>query len=117
VGLRWSLASPLSTRHVEELMEERGVEMDHSTLHRWVVKYSPLLEEAFHRRKRLERVMHVECSARCMDRAMKRRSGVRRDPDPGAAWIPACAGMTTTLRVQYGDAPEYITRSSVLSYQ
>jgi transposase-like protein len=46
------VAYPLSTRHVEELMEERGVEVDHSTINRWVVKYSPQLEEAFHRRKR-----------------------------------------------------------------
>ena len=33
-------------------MEERGVPIDHATIQRWVVKYSPLLEEAFHRRKR-----------------------------------------------------------------
>ena len=52
MGVRWYLAYPLSTRHVEELMEERGVEVDHATINRWVVKYSPLLEEAFHRRKR-----------------------------------------------------------------
>jgi putative transposase len=31
---------------------KRGVHVDHSTINRWVVKYSPLLEEAFHRRKR-----------------------------------------------------------------
>src|SRR5919204_4726926 len=52
MGVRWYLAYPLSTRHVEELMEERGVEVDHSTINRWVIKYTPLLEEAFHRRKR-----------------------------------------------------------------
>src|SRR5262245_18973362 len=52
-GVRWYLAYPLSTRHVEELMRERGVHVDHSTINRWVVKYSPQLEEAFHRRKRL----------------------------------------------------------------
>jgi putative transposase len=51
-GVRWYVAYPLSYRHVEELMEERGVAVDHATLQRWVVKYSPLLEEAFHRRKR-----------------------------------------------------------------
>jgi len=33
-------------------MEERGVEVDHSTINRWVMKYSPQLEEAFHRHKR-----------------------------------------------------------------
>jgi transposase-like protein len=31
LGVRWYVAYPLSTRHVEELMEERGVEVDHST--------------------------------------------------------------------------------------
>src|SRR6516162_2481266 len=52
MGVRWYVAYPLSTRHVEELMEERGVEVDHSTINRWVIKYSPQLEEAFHRRTR-----------------------------------------------------------------
>src|SRR5712691_795992 len=52
MGVRWYGAYPLSTRHVEELMEERGVKVDHSTINRWVIKYSPQLEEAFHRRKR-----------------------------------------------------------------
>ena len=51
-GVHWYLAYPLSTRHVEELMLERGVHMDHSTINRWVIKYSPQLEAAFHRRKR-----------------------------------------------------------------
>jgi putative transposase len=52
MGVRWYVAYPLSTRHVEELMEERGVEVDHATINRWVIKYSPQLEHAFHRRKR-----------------------------------------------------------------
>ncbi len=51
-GVRWYLAYPLSTRHVEELMLERGVHVDHSTVNRWVITYSPQLEEAFHRCKR-----------------------------------------------------------------
>jgi transposase-like protein len=46
------VAYPLSTRHVEELMAERGVSVDHATINRWVIKYSPQLEEVFHRRKR-----------------------------------------------------------------
>jgi putative transposase len=50
--VRWYVAYPLSTRHVEELMQERGVTVDHSTINRWVVKYSPQLEAAFHDRKR-----------------------------------------------------------------
>ena len=52
MGVRWYLAYPLSYRHVEELMEARGVPVDHATIQRWVVKDSPQLEEALHRRKR-----------------------------------------------------------------
>jgi transposase-like protein len=52
MGVRWYVAYPLSYRHVEELMEERGGAVDPAPVQRWVVKYSPLLEEAFHRRKR-----------------------------------------------------------------
>ena len=50
--VRWYVAYPLSTRHSEELMLERGVHVDHATVNCWVIKYSPQLEEAFHRRKR-----------------------------------------------------------------
>ena len=50
-GVRWYVAYPLSTRQVEELMAERGVYVDHATINRWVIKYSPQLEEEFHRRK------------------------------------------------------------------
>ena len=52
MGVRWYVAYPLSYRHVEELLEERGVPIDHATIQRWVVKYSPQLEAAFHQRKR-----------------------------------------------------------------
>ena len=52
MGVRWYVAYPLSYRHVEELMQERGVSVDHATINRWVLKYSPLLEAAFHHRKR-----------------------------------------------------------------
>jgi putative transposase len=51
-GVRWYVAYPISYRQLEEMMEERGVEVDHSTVNRWVLKYVPLLEQAFHRRKR-----------------------------------------------------------------
>ena len=34
------------------MMEERGVDVDHSTLNRWVVKYAPELDRRFRSRKR-----------------------------------------------------------------
>ena len=52
MGGRWFLAYPLSYRHVEALMAERGVRLDQATIQRWGVQDSPLLEEALHRRKR-----------------------------------------------------------------
>lgn len=38
MGVRWDVASPLRARHVEERMEDRGVEVDHSTMPRWGIK-------------------------------------------------------------------------------
>jgi putative transposase len=50
--VRWYLAYPLSYRHLEEMMEERGVEVDHSTIYRWVQKFTPHLEAAFRKGKK-----------------------------------------------------------------
>ena len=50
--MRWYVAYPLSIRHIDELLAERGVHVDHSTITRWVVKYSPQLDTACHRRHR-----------------------------------------------------------------
>jgi putative transposase len=51
-GVRWYVAYPISYRQLEEMMAERGVDVDHSSLNRWVLKYTPLLEIAFRRGKR-----------------------------------------------------------------
>jgi putative transposase len=42
----------LSLRNLEEMMSERGIPVDHSTLHRWAIKLLPVLEKAFGCRKR-----------------------------------------------------------------
>jgi putative transposase len=46
------VAYPLSLLHLEEMMTERGISVDHSTVHRWAIKLLPVLEKAFRRRKR-----------------------------------------------------------------
>ena len=46
-AIRWYLFYPLSYRHVEELMKERGVNVDHSTINRWVARYAKELEASF----------------------------------------------------------------------
>ena len=45
-------AYPLSYRHLEEMMQERGVFVDHSSINRWAIRFLPLLEKAFRRHKR-----------------------------------------------------------------
>jgi transposase-like protein len=50
--VRWYLAYSLSLRDLEEMMAERGISVDHATIHRWIVRYSPDLLERFNRRKR-----------------------------------------------------------------
>ncbi|MGV8003040.1 IS6 family transposase [Photorhabdus temperata subsp. temperata] len=50
--VRWYLAYALSLRNLEEMMAERGIEVDHSTLYRWVIRLTPLLGQAFRRHKR-----------------------------------------------------------------
>jgi len=49
----WYAAYPLSLRHLEEMMLERGVFVDHSTVHHWSLKILPILAAVFRRRKRL----------------------------------------------------------------
>lgn len=41
--VRWYLAYGLSLRDLKEMMAERGISVDHSTIHRWVVHFSPAL--------------------------------------------------------------------------
>jgi len=52
VCVRWYAACPLSLRHIEEMMAERGVVVDHATVHRWSIKILPVLAAAFRPQKR-----------------------------------------------------------------
>jgi putative transposase len=61
ICVRWYMAYPLSLRHLEEMVAERGVSGDYapkevplgdSTVHRWAIKLLPILEKVFFRHKR-----------------------------------------------------------------
>ena len=52
VCVRWYAAYPLSLRHIEEMMAERGVFVDHATVHRWSIKILQVMAAVFRRRKR-----------------------------------------------------------------
>ena len=47
MAIRWYVAYALSYRNIEELMAERGLSLDHSTVNRWVIRYAPELENNF----------------------------------------------------------------------
>ena len=46
VAVRWYLRYGLSYRDLEELLAERGVEVDHVTVYRWVQRFTPLFADA-----------------------------------------------------------------------
>ena len=46
VAVRWYLRYGLSYRDVQELLAERGIEVDHVSIYRWVQRFTPLLIEA-----------------------------------------------------------------------
>lgn len=50
--IRWYAAYPLSYRHIEEMLGERDVSVDHSTINRWAVRFLPLIEELSRQHKR-----------------------------------------------------------------
>ena len=48
----WYVAHPLSYRQLAELVQARGAAVDQATINRQLLKYTPQIEEALHRRKR-----------------------------------------------------------------
>ena len=50
--VRWYLRYSLSYRDLEEMMAERGLSVDHSTIARWVSRYAPILNERMRRHLR-----------------------------------------------------------------
>jgi len=52
--VRWYLTYNLSLRNLKEMMAERGITMDNSTVHRWGSAFRPMLLECFNQKKRQE---------------------------------------------------------------
>src|SRR4051812_17634028 len=87
-AVSWYLRYPLSYRDIEELFLERGLEVDHSTLNRWVLAYAPLIE----RRLRAFRKPHSQ-------------SGSTRHTSRSVASGAICTGLSTST------APRLISSS------
>ena len=52
VCIRWYVAYPLGYRHLEELMDERGVSVGHSSINRRAIRFLPLIEQVSRKHKR-----------------------------------------------------------------
>ena len=52
LNVRWYLSYKLSYRDLEEMAAERGLEVDHTTIYRWVIKFTPELENTVRLLKR-----------------------------------------------------------------
>lgn len=51
ICVRWYAAYPMNLRNLQEMMAERGVRVDHATVHRWTLKMLPVLAAVFRRGK------------------------------------------------------------------
>src|SRR5262245_16587456 len=61
LAVRWYLRFGLSYRDVEELLSERGIDVDHVTIHRWVRRFTPpLVDAARFGRHRVGNRWHVD---------------------------------------------------------
>ena len=71
-AVTWYLRYPLSYRDLEEMFRERGFEVDHSTINRWVLAYAPVIE------KRLSQFRRPHCGSVRIDETYV-RSGASGD--------------------------------------
>ncbi|MES2036663.1 MAG: DDE-type integrase/transposase/recombinase [Pseudomonadota bacterium] len=78
----WYAACPLSFRHIEEMMEERGIVVDHATVQRWAVRILPVLVKIFRSRKRQSKCLNniVEQDHRAIKRLTRPMMGFKNFP-------------------------------------
>src|SRR3954453_11613857 len=93
-AVSWYLRYPLSYRDIEELFRERGLEVDHATLNRWVLAYAPLIERRLRAFRQPHcgsiRVDETSYEDRCVKPVLL--SAGRHRPVPSRVGIPGCRG-------------------------
>jgi transposase-like protein len=94
------LAYNLSLRDLEEMMAERGISVDHATVHRWTVHYAPLLLEQFNRLKRpVSGRWHVdETYIKVRGRWMYLYRAIDSDGDTVEFWFSERRNLTAAKR-------------------
>src|SRR4051795_6597040 len=93
-AVSWYLRYPLSYLDIEELFRERGLEVDHATLNRWVLAYAPLIEKRLRTFRKPHcgsiRVDETSYEDRCVKPVLL--SGGRHRPVPLRVGICGCRG-------------------------
>jgi IS6 family transposase len=102
LAVRWYLRYGLSHRDLEELLAERGIEVDHVTLYRWVQRFTPLLIDA------ARPCRHVAGDRWFVDETYVKVSGVWRYVSQRRDVASARTFFTAALAV-HGDPSEVIT--------
>ena len=99
--VRWYLAYNLSLRNLEEMMAERGISVDHATVHRWVVRYAPDLLERFNWHKRsVSRKWHIdETYIRVRGRWMYLYRAIDSNGDTVEFWFSERRNLTAAKRI------------------
>jgi hypothetical protein len=93
LAVRWYLRYGLSYRDVEELLAERGVDVDHVTVYRWVQRFTPLLVDA------ARRCRHVVGDRWFVDtRAWRSRQDLRRPLGTGRPQVRVGLWFVSPLR-------------------
>src|SRR5215216_4275302 len=124
LAVRWYLRYGLSYRDVDELLAERGIEVDHVTVYRWMQRFTPLLAEAARPCRHLvgdrwqvdETYMKVAGQWRYIYRAIDQLGQVvdvlvsrRRDANAARRFFEQAIGATkvTPIEVTTDQAPVY----------
>jgi transposase-like protein len=81
LAVRWYLRYGLSYRDVEELLAERGIEVDHVTVFRWVQSFTPLCATS---REFAEVVTWIRTAVTALARAFVGVRGARAADEGGS---------------------------------
>ena len=92
-AVRWYLQFPISYRDLERMLADRGVEVDHTSMYRWVQRFAPELERRLRRHLRPCRgPWHVDAT---YVRVGGAPSGTRRRPSASSAGRSAARTSAT----------------------
>jgi putative transposase len=100
LSVRWHLAYNLSLRNLEKMMAERGISVDHATIHHWTARYAPFLLEQFNRRKQpVTGRWHVdETSIKVRGRWMYLYRAIDSNGDTVEFWFSERRNLTAAKR-------------------